>query len=154
MTTVITGVKELDRKLRRLATKDEKKISRKAVGKALTPIARAIRALAPVGKTKSLKKAIGKSFKKNKRKGVTEAKAGVNVGKKVRRKDGSSGSAPHGHLVTIGTSNRYTKTGASRGRNRANDFVNRGFNAAAGKSKQVLLTGIRDGLEKAAKQSP
>lgn len=146
----VDGVGELQQQLRGLADREVRRPLRSGVGKGLTVVAKAIRQAAPVGKTRSIRKAIGKRFARNRRSGEMEAKAGIDVGKK-RSRDGSKGiQARHGHLVALGTAERFTKTGAKRGSVRANDFVGRGFAASASQAAAVIVNTVADGIAAAA----
>lgn len=162
MADLITGDKQLDRQLLKLATRDIKRIQRNAVNKALTVISKAIRNQAPVGTTRGLKKSIGKRFKRKKRTGEIEAKAGIQVGKKkaklaaVRGATDSSGSgsmAPHAHLVALGTKPRYTKRGAYRGVMPSNDFVDRGYDSSKAQALEVQRQAFADGIRKAVESA-
>src|SRR5512144_387477 len=97
---IVTGIRELDRKLSGLPDKVQKKIARSALSQALTIEVKAMRAAAPVGATGALKESIGKRLGRNRRKGISEAKAGINVGKRTKRN--TRRQAPHGHLVALG----------------------------------------------------
>lgn len=94
----------------------ERRLARAALGAALTESARLIRNAAPRGTR--IRKSVGKRFAKNRRTGVHEAKAGLNVGSK-------SGTAPHAHFFTLGTKARYTRRGQFRGSILENVFVKR-----------------------------
>jgi hypothetical protein len=104
----------------------ERKLARAALGAALTKSAQLIRKAAPA-RTR-IKKSIGTRFKKNKRSGVHEAKAGLNVGNK-------HGTAPHAHFFVLGTDYRFTKSGAARGKIIPNKFVRL---AIAAGSSQII----------------
>ena len=124
----VTGDKELTKQLTAIA-RGVRKATRRAVNKGLTVIRKAVADEAPVGKTRSVKKSIGKRL--NKLSGSTPeitGKVGPGVGKKKLKKDGSkSDTSPHAHLAVLGTVERFTKRGASRGIMPQNDFVSRGF---------------------------
>ena len=145
----ITGQKFLDKKLAELSAKAAKRAGTSAVRAGMTEIAKGIRSEVPVGPTKNLKKSIGSKVAKSKggaRKGIAEARAGVNVGKKQVK------HAPHSHLVAIGTGQRTTKSGANRGVMPANDFVKRGFNKAQAAAKAKMLAKLGKEIDKAAKK--
>lgn len=145
-TPVVTGIKELDAKLERLEKRDSRRVGRKALGKGLTVVARAIRKRAPVGKTKRLKKSVGSRQKKNRRKGIQEAKAGIGVGGRRNK------LAPHGHLVGLGTGPRVTGDLSYRGEMPANPFVRQGMTASKASSHSAIVAELRKGLEKAARR--
>lgn len=161
MAAVITGDKALDRKLARLAGRDSGRARRAAAKAGITEIAKGIRSEVPVGPTKNLKKSIGGRVAKAKggpQKGVTEAKAGVNVGKKRGKR------APHAHLVGLGTKERTrrklggkfagvenpTAEQLGTGAMPADDFVRRGFDKASGAAKAKTLGKLAKEIEKAA----
>jgi hypothetical protein len=105
----LTGDKELEATLRKLADKEADKIARSALGAGLTALAKAEKKAAPVGKTGAVKASIGKRLERKKRSGVIVAKAGINVGKQTKKKQ-RTGRAPHSHLVALGTKQRTRKT--------------------------------------------
>lgn len=143
----ITGDKALDRKLATLSTKGSRRARTAAVRAGMTQIARGIRSEVPVGETKALKKSIGSRVAKAKRgrnKGTTQAKSGVNVGKKKAKR------APHSHLVALGTDRRDTESGRDRGVMPDNDFVRRGFDKSAGTAKTKMLAKLGQTIEKEA----
>lgn len=163
---IITGDKRLDRKLAALSSKDSRIARRSAVMAALTVIAKGIRTEVPVGETKALKKSIGSRMRKEKRgarKGQTEAKVGVNVGKKKDNR------APHSHLVALGTKDRWTGTRSwknkggtvtkstgnprrYRGKMPTNDFVERGFNKTSSQAMRKCLSQLEKKINEAAKK--
>lgn len=123
MAMVVTGDKALDAKLARLAAdKTQHKLGRKALGKGLTALAKAQRERAPVGPTGNLKRSIGSRHKKNKTKGVVEAKAGAGVGTKnpkdKTKKVKGRRQAPHAPLVALGTRSRSRQQIGGRFRTR------------------------------------
>lgn len=122
---VLTGVKEIERMLRRLSDKQGDRIAKATISAGLTVLTKEIRAAAPVGETKALRKSIGRRISSKTAKKY-EAKAGINVGKrtteskrkpgtrilkrrnaKQARRTGKSALAPHGHLVALGTMPRH-----------------------------------------------
>jgi hypothetical protein len=118
----ITGDKAMDRKLKRLATSGQKRISRSTLGNGLTVLGRGIRnAIDP--KQKSAKKTVGSKNKKNKKTGLHDAKVGLGVGKRTKskkqrdtKKGGVGISKENIHWLTLGTGHRATKKGKSTGR--------------------------------------
>ena len=138
----MTGVKEIDAVLDGLEKKTAKKIGRASINAGLGEMRKEIRKRAPVGKTQLLKKSIGNRFKRNKKKDLMEAKAGINVGKKKGKR------APHGHLVALGTNIRQSPNGANRGRVEANDFVRQGTEAALPSVKSKMIAKSKQVLEK------
>lgn len=153
MATSFTGDRALDRRLASLEKREAKKFARKAINAALTIANKSIKSEAP---SKRVRKSIGKRFKKNKRTNVTEAKAGINVGKKR----GANTRAPHAHLVALGTRRRKRRrlggwakgrSGKLRtGRMRAVDgrFVKRGMRSASGRMQQAIRNKVASELKK------
>lgn len=158
---IVTGDAKLDRVLRDLDLKMQKKIARGALAKSLTPVAQAIKSEVPGWK--SVRKAIGKRNKKNKRSGLHQAKVGVNVGKKPAKK----GEVEHGKPIppgkqvpwatplATGTGKRFIKTGKRKGqytgRIDKDNFVQRGWNRSKSESLDTLQKSIWDGIVKGAK---
>lgn len=106
----LTGIKEIDRKLKRIVEKEAKKISRNALRAGARVGAKDLKNSVPTGKTKKLRKAVGSSFRKDRKAGVPVAKWGINVGKK------RSQMARHGASVAAGTRDRtQKKTGKDTG---------------------------------------
>lgn len=109
---ILTGDKQIERLLRGLQDKAADRVAKSVINAELTALVKAQRRLAPVGKTGRLKKSLGKSLKR-KAKTDYRAKAGLNVGTKTEKslqtKKGR-GQANHGHLVALGTRQRFRKT--------------------------------------------
>jgi hypothetical protein len=146
---IVEGSDELQAQLEALETRIVRQATKSGTVQGLTIIKRAIVQRTPRGKTQQLVRSIGKRLIKTKS-GTIEGKAGINVGKRTGRGlngGKSSGAAPHGHLVTLGTADRYTQRGAYRGRVRPNDFVNQGFNASQGQAASTLIGSIKAALE-------
>lgn len=134
----ITGIAEVDRRLKRIEGRDARRIARNAVDKGLTVGRRAVAGGVPVGKTKQLKKAIGRRFKKNRNTDLYEGKIGINVAKKKERQ------ARHGHLVGAGTTRRRTRSGANRGVMKANDFVSAGWSRVKGVVRSTIRRHLKE----------
>ena len=168
--TYLTGDVQLDRKLEQLQEKTRKKITRSAMGKAGTVLKKAIAAKAPVGKTKSLKKSIGASTKisKNFKSGIDfqGLRVGPNVGKTNKTDDDGNikprtKSAPHAHLVILGTKHRKI-TGKKRGPENTpnvgqptgkvdgNDFVRTAARTAMPQAMRKLKDSLFKGIQKEA----
>ena len=149
MTVIVTGDDKLDRQLAALGTRGARSVNRNAVSAGLTVIAKGQRREAPVGKSRATKKSVGKRFQKRRKDGEHEAKAGIHVGKKKRRPDGSKGSiAPHAHLTALKTAPRYTTSGAFRGAVQENDWVGRGFRKSKREAESRVLAKLAEGIEK------
>ena len=107
---IVTGDKELDRKLKELAETGAKKAIRAGVGKGIRVIAKAQKQRVPP-QYKHLKKLIGSRFGKTKSsKGQAEAKAGFGVGKKRTTKDKATGD----RIASKLTQSRKLKQGEKR----------------------------------------
>lgn len=141
---IVTGVEELDRSISNLDTRSQKRIARPAVSRAMTFLKRKIQKAAPVGPTGNLKKSIGTRFKKDR--GVTSGKVGIDVGEAAKRK--YDVSAPHGHLVALGTQQRQTESGANRGKMPKNDFVSDTIDGNWGATQALMIRVIEEKLDK------
>jgi len=143
----VTGDKEVAKVLRELGATHgksvERRLARLALGAGLTPLAQRIRKGAPP-RTR-IRKAIGKRNKRNRRKGIHEAKAGINVGSKA-------GKAPHGAWFAAGTADRTTKKGQNRGRMLGDNFVVRATKEARPRVQQAMLYRIRQRLPSVIQQ--
>lgn len=163
----LEGDEKLARRLLALERKDAGRIARKALGKGLTQIAKGIRQQAPTAvkpeARRRLKKSVGTRNKRNRIKGVREAKAGLNVGKKR----GSAARMPHAHLIALGTRPRHRKRigGAARPRSRASrhfaentstgtmpalakEMVPGGARAASGNAAAAIRQAVATEIEK------
>ncbi|TXH43407.1 MAG: hypothetical protein E6Q97_34100 [Desulfurellales bacterium] len=182
----VEGMTELRQKLTTLGPRVERKVCRRAINRGAAVIQKGIRAAAPVGKTRSIKKEIGKKVNA-KKKGQITVKIGVGVGRKkkpkpkktllgrilgaFRKKSSSTDSAsPHGHLVALGTQDRYTgtrtwktrkglkrsrQTGnkrAFRGRVAPDPFVKQGTAASQGAAASVIINTMKQGIEQEARK--
>lgn len=139
-----TGEKELEKILKTMSGRAAERISSAALSGGLTVLRREMRKAAPVGKTGQLKKSIGSRNEKNKRNGIRTAKAGINVGRTRK----TTVRAPHGHLVALGTKERFTKSGASRGRVVANGFIQSATSAAQGQLTAAMVKRAKKTLER------
>jgi hypothetical protein len=159
VTAIVTGDRELDRRLAHLSDKGAKRAGRAAINAGLTVVAKAIRAAVPPVETpghrkSSITKAVGSRNKKNRTTGVQEAKAGFGVGKKRGR------VAPHAHLLALGTDDRHTgskrdrrrgatgriSTGAERafrGRVKPSRVVPRGYAASQSDAMKKIIQKLR-----------
>lgn len=142
MNVTITGVKEVDAMLKGLSGKAAERISSAALSGGTTVLRREMRKAAPVGKTGKLKKSIGSRNEKDKRTGVRSAKAGINVGRQRK----TTIRAPHGHLVALGTNDRYTDQGFSRGAMPKNDFIRDATAKAQGQLHPAMIARAKKAL--------
>lgn len=146
----ITGDKELEANLRKLGDRIADKVAKSAIRGMMTATASGIRKEAPVGKTRGLRKSIGSRLEKGRRGRSPTAKVGVGVGKqrKTAAKLNKRATAPHRHLVALGTVARTRKRIGGRfsylrnptaeqlstGIMPANPFVKRGVAASRSKA--------------------
>lgn len=151
------------RRLRTLGEKVERKVVRKALSKAATPIARAMRKLAPKGSGKTsdgrerkhLKQTITKSLVRASRNGTS---ANIKIGPEAKK-------SPHAHLVEFGTKQRTRKriggkysgiknpspqqlrTGAAP----EQSFLRRAFKQERSKANSIIVAELRAGIEREAR---
>lgn len=154
---IVTGVKELDRKLKKVETKLANKAARAGLLKGVRLGAKLAKKEVP-SKLKSVKKSIGSSVKKSKggeSKGITQAKFGVSVGKKSKAKPAKRSS--HGgvgitsdnvHWFVLGTANRETSSGKSTGRMPANDIIQKAFKSGKSKIRKAVVSKATEVLKK------
>lgn len=104
----LEGAEDLTRRMQRLQDTHPRgaRIVAGSLRAGSTYLGREIRKAAPKGKTKLIRKAVASRVKR--RRGKLTAKVGLNVGRKRN-------TAPHAHLVTLGTEERTTADGRSRG---------------------------------------
>jgi len=152
---VVTGERKLDRQLKQLGDKTAKRINAAAIRSGMAVVRKAVKAETPRGPTGNLKRSIGARFKKKRTTGIYEAKVGGNVGKRSKESTTRGGkvrkanAAPHAHLVLLGTSERFNKSGASRGTMPANNAVSRGFAKSQARARQVISQKLLAGIKKA-----
>lgn len=141
----ITGVQELNRKLRNLDKAMARKIGRKAVNKGLTVLAKAIRAKAP----RKLRGIIGKRHKKDRNTKLFVAKAGVGVAL-TKKKKGKYGW--YLFLQAVGTKQRITKRGGRRGRLVSKNFVPEAYNESQAAVMGAMEASLRANIEAEARR--
>lgn len=166
----VEGVDALVRNLADLAYAGASRATGKAIRAGLKVIQQAQQAAAPLGETGNLKRAIGSRLVKGTVKGITTAKAGINVGKGRPIARGSNerkaNQAPHGHLVAEGTRPRYRgvryvyrrrkgqrsvfvreeltgKAVAYTGSMPSNDFISRASRAAAPAATAAMVETLK-----------
>lgn len=170
----IVGSQRLRNKLSKLADKDIRRIDRNALNKGMTVIQKGIKSEIPSGQ-KDLKKTIGKRFKKNRRKGLKEAKVGAGVGKKKKQKEGAKDQW-YLFLLLTGTAERFNRfkesSGGGSSRDKRGRFVSgsgkkplrrprytgrivkmyavpKGFAKTESLAKEVMRMSLESGIEKA-----
>lgn len=150
-------------KLRTLGPKIERKVVRKALSKAATPIASAMRKLAPKGTGKTsdgrdrpnLKKTIKKTLVRANARGF----ASIRIGPEARK-------APHAHLVEFGTKPRTRKriggkysrikdptaeqlrTGAAP----EQSFLRKAFKQERSRANAIIVAELRAGIDREARR--
>lgn len=136
----ITGVPELNRRLKNLERKAARKVGRKAVNKGLGVLVKAIRAKAP----RKLRPIVGKRHKKNRNTKELEAKAGVGVGMSAKKREKNGWYL---FLQATGTKDRTTKRGGRRGRLVAANFVPEAFAASQSSVMAAMENTLKQQLE-------
>jgi len=160
---VLTGQKELDRKLSEMSRSVVRKVAAPAVQRALTIMKKSIQSEIPP-KYKSAKRSIGKRFNKAKtggNKGMVVAKVGAGVAAKTKAKavdrKGKRGvglSPRNIHWAILGTQRRQSKkTNADRGKMPATlaDVVKSGIAKSEGQAMSQMVQTIRARIKEFAK---
>lgn len=139
----LTGIKELDKKLKKLIDRDAKRIMRNAIRSGLRVGAKQLKDDVPVGKTKKLKKAVGHSLKRDKKLKATVGKWGINVGAKKGK------AARHGPSLMTGTKERFHKDGKGVGRIvLTGNVVQESYSKSSAAVHSTIIAKVREGLEK------
>lgn len=132
----------------------ENRLARRALAAGGKPLTKSLKKEAPkfsryrrsgkrkqkAARMRTVEKSIGFRNKRDKTRNVHEAKGGVNVAK------GKGKAFAQGHLFTIGSRGRRTKSGANRGRMPANDFVRRATRIAGPAVLNAMKFSIVSGL--------
>ena len=140
---VLTGIPELDKKLKTLQVKSATKISMATRRVGMSVVKRAIQKLVPV----KIKEAIGSRLEKIRKSTQFEAKVGVNVGKRSKTK--AKRWAP---VIILGTPLRQRKMiggkfayitkpkpeQLSTGQIKANQAVRQGYAQSQGKARSAM----------------
>ena len=158
ITIKITGVKELDRKFKRLANKASKKVEAQGIRAGLRVIVKGIKSEIPPH-MKDARKAIGSRFKRRKS-GEVKAIAGGGAGKKKAAQAGERSGKPgvgisamNIHWFLLGTTDRTQKTtGRRTGVMPAVDAVRRGFAKTEAAARAKITDTIRKGIAREAKK--
>lgn len=132
-----------------LASLSIDQITRDAVEAATDLLVEAIRSEAPE-RSGLLRRGISARWVRRVHPHVLGKMAGVNVGQSGQEDaDHIGGYAPHGHLVALGTNERFTESGAGRGVMPSNDFVGRGMRKAESPVTATIATYVSRGLRTA-----
>jgi hypothetical protein len=149
----LVGFPTVQRVIKELAAvhgdRAERRLARAAISAGLSELVKIERNAAPKGTR--IRRAIGSRFNKNRRTGIHEGKAGLNVGNK-------SGVAPHAPFYVLGTKDRFTRRsemkikGAYRGKMTADDFLKSAVNAGESRVESAMLRRIQKRLPGILKQ--
>lgn len=142
MPEYVTGDYQLDKRLEAVGNR----IARKAIASGLRAgLNTVVRAIRQEVDNQRVKKVVASRFKRKTRLGITEAKAGAGVGKgsgseSSRGRPGVGISKQNAHWYFLGTSARFTKAGARRGRMPKSNAVSVGYAV----SKQLAMSKVRN----------
>ena len=141
----VTGDKALLKKFKRLGSTVRKRVVRRPLQAALSPVVKATRREAPKGATKAVSKSIGKrvkTFKDTVWGAVgprSDSRFWVQVGVSAEGAPVFHKPAKVGHLIEDGTKNV-----------KANPFMKRGFQETRGRAFRIQADGIRKNIAKEA----
>jgi len=141
----LTGDKELLAELAKLGDAMARRVVRPAARKALTPISKAMKALAPKGDTGQLKRSIGISVKASARTGVSGL-VGARTGFKIIVDGRPVNPVKYIHLVEFGTAPHGGHPGTS-----ARPFMRTAFHANKSKSEEILRVETWKNIKKLVK---
>lgn len=153
---ILIGDKELDRKLQGMKVGTANRIGRAGLTKGARLGAKIAKSLVE-SRHKSVKRSIGHSVKTQKRgpeKGNVIAKFGASVGRASKNlkdngnRPGVGMSARNLHWFILGTADRYTKAGFSRGAMPANPIIKRATQMGMGQIKSAILEGARKQMDR------
>ena len=148
--TEVIGEKEMQRKMFRLRNRIIKKAVSSGVRAGLGVMRTAIRKEIPKA---SVRKVIASRFKKGNKRHQTIAKVGAGVGKHKgepgpRSKPGVGISKNNAHWYFLGTTGRFTKSGAFRGNMPKNNAVKRGAMSSRMAAQSRAAKKIREVIDK------
>lgn len=148
---IVEGANALDATLQGVRDSVRKRIMRGAVNKALVIVAGEIRKSVPQAKTRGhsnrrIKKSVG--YRKYLAKpDLYSGKAGLRVGSTR-----NATIAPHAHFMALGTQERRTKSGASRGRVMPRGFVPQAYSRAQPKALEEMRKRFKKAVEREAEK--
>jgi hypothetical protein len=125
MISITVDASDVTEALDKLDPKESAKAIKKAVSAGTKYLKPKVKVAAPRGKTGNLRKRVGTRTRKSRK---DPAGSYYSVVRSF---------APHHHLVVSGTRDRYTNSGAYRGRMPANDYVGRVADANADKALAI-----------------
>lgn len=136
---VITGIKRLDRRLRTLEPRVQKKVLRRAMRSGMKVVAEAVKAEAPVD-TGTMKGAVKVRAVKRRRRGSIELEVRILADESTRRTSAKTGKTVfYPAVVQYGTDKRP-----------ANAFMTRAYVRSGERARQTTLRELRDGVEREA----
>jgi hypothetical protein len=157
----VTGETELNKVLNTLQVTTANRVAKRMLRKSTGHVARKIRSQATVGTKghsrtgyRSIVQSIGSRLKKGRRRGMVEAKAGMQVGSGYKK------GVKHAQMFAMGSKERYVKQGrfqysnsdTRRGRMPKNELVRRGFEAALPALPAMHAAGFKKGIEAEARR--
>ena len=131
---VVTGIRSIDRRLKRLLPAVQKKVVRQAMRAGLKVIASLVKAEAPAD-TGEMRRNVKVRALKSRRRGSIGLECRIKAVDALKRT-----SAGTGKTVFYGAIQEY----------RFNDFMKRAFVAKGRLARQVMIDGIRSGIEREA----
>lgn len=157
----VKGDKLIDKQFLKVAGRGSRSAAKAGLSKAMTIIARGIRAAIPP-KAKSVKKAVGQRHAKGGKRGSLEfsAKVGLGVGKASKSKKerdpdkpGVGISKANVHWWELGTTNRKTRKGKSTGAMpKGPPVVRQGFDAKKTEALRAAIATTKKKIKEAAKK--
>lgn len=131
------------------------------VKRAMKPAEQVLKQITPVGPTGNLKRGVATKAKRYAKSGAAVAVVGFRkAGSKgppkegVKRRNKASDKTQHQFLVEYGSKQRFTKSGANRGRMPALAPIRMAWQAAEAQVKGLLTQEMKTAYENALKQLP
>jgi len=155
----VTGIAEIDARLKLLAGKSARSIARASTNAGMTAFAKVVRAQVSAESgisaklKRALKRTVGKRFKRRHREDAMAAKVGLGVGKRnqpVRSGDNKGGiglAKDNVHWFALGTKVRTTKRGRKTGRIKQLKIMQRSMGPGIAASRTAMVASARIKLE-------
>jgi len=131
------------------------------VKRAMKPAEQALKQIAPVGPTGNLRRGVATKAKRYPKTGAAVAVVGFRKPNSkgppkegTKRRNKASDKTQHQFLVEYGSKQRFTKSGANRGRMPARAPVRMAWRAAESQVKGLLTQEMKTAYENAIKQLP
>jgi hypothetical protein len=156
--TTVTGEREILARLKHLDSKGQRKVTRAAIGAGQTVIRKEMRAQIPPDQ-KDVRKTVASRYKRKKSTKLMEAKVGIGVGKqtggrpqlRLATRPGVGISKANVHWWALGTGQRKTKSGESRGSMPDGpDVVKRAYAASESRAYQAMIAKAREKIQQEA----